>query len=159
MGGPARGSAPAAQVSAAPLTSLALRDVQMVSGRGASRQIDARSPRGVEQGAGIRNSSKRLSLEWLFDWVIEPSQRCQLLPASRRRGYLHVALRVDRSRPYCEFPRRRASRRRGIYQALKQPVESLAVLFDGGTFAVCQRNQRQSPIDVNRPGFPGGRFV
>ncbi len=33
-GGPARGSAPAAQRGAAPLTSLALRDVQMVSGHG-----------------------------------------------------------------------------------------------------------------------------
>jgi hypothetical protein len=43
-----------ASKSAALLTRLALRGLGMVSGRGASRHIDARSPRGVERGAWFR---------------------------------------------------------------------------------------------------------
>jgi hypothetical protein len=42
-----------AKGGAAPLTRLARRGLWMVSGRGTSRHIDARSPRGVEQGTGI----------------------------------------------------------------------------------------------------------
>ena len=56
-----------ASKSAALLTRLAPRGVQVVSGRGASRHIDARSPRGVERGAWFgkppfrtkRSSSRR----------------------------------------------------------------------------------------------------
>lgn len=138
MGGPARGSAPAAQ-GAAPLTYLALRDVQMVSGRGAPRHLDARSPRGVEQGAGIRSLHNQQALN---------GSPLELPSHSGRRGYLNAALGRDRRRTCREFARRRAGRRRGICQGLKQPVECLAVLFDGCTFTVSQRNPRQSPINI-----------
>ena len=59
-----------------------------------------------------------------------------------------MRLGMERRRTCQEFARRRACRCRGICQTLKQPVESLAVLFDGCTFTVGQRNQRQSPINI-----------
>ena len=44
---------------------------------------------------------------------------------------------------------RRRACRRGNLPAFQQPVESLAVLFDGFTFTVGQRNSRQPPINVD----------
>src|SRR5271166_386819 len=59
-----------ARKCAALLTRLARRGRQDVSGRGTPRHTDARSPRGVEQGAWIGFSASGAS-----DWAIPGRQR------------------------------------------------------------------------------------
>src|SRR6185503_6584182 len=73
---------------------------------------------------------------------------CQFVPAGDRRGNLSIALRADGMGPRREFTGRWSCRCRDICQAIKQPVESQAVLFYSCTFAIGERYQRQPPINI-----------